>query len=120
MRRGDRDRLLDLGRVELDERAAGAIAGVVDHDFGGAERAVELGEQLLDLSALAGVAGEGARAGFLGERIEIAGRARRQRDLDAVLGERAGERGGEPGAGADDECGGEFRVGHGRPCFTCG
>ena len=64
--------------------------------------------RLLDVGALGGVAGEGLGAGLDREVVQVVGRARRQRDLDAVLGQDARQRGGEAGAGADDQGGGEF------------
>ncbi len=109
---GDRERLLHVDRIELDERPAGAEARIVDHDVGRAEGGLDVGEQLLDIGALAGVAGEGLRIGLLNQRVEIAGAARGERDLDAFLGQSAGERGGKPGAGADDERGIESVGGH--------
>ena len=84
--RGHRDRLLDLGRIELGERPARAVARVVDHDLGRADGGVEIGEQLLDVGALGGVARERLGAGLDREVVQIVGRARRQRDLHAVLG----------------------------------
>ena len=92
---GDVERLLDVGGIEIDERAASAEARIVDHDVGRSEGAVDIGEQLVDLRALARVAVERPRPGFLHQRLEIVGAARRERDLDAVLGQRPCERGGE-------------------------
>jgi hypothetical protein len=98
--------------VELHERPAGAVAGVVDHDFGRAHGGVEIVEQLLHLVALGGVAGEGLGLGLDREVVQIVGGARRQRDLDAFLAQDARQRGGEAGAGADDEGGVEAGLGH--------
>src|SRR6185437_5297522 len=82
-----------------------AVAGVIDHHVrssGGIER----GEQFVHLRAIAGITGIGLRAGFLGERGEFIGRARRQRDRHAGFGESTRQRGRKAGAGADDESGG--------------
>ena len=70
---GDRERLLDLGRIELDERPAGAEARIVDHDLRRTGSRIEVGKQLLDVGALAGVAGEDLRADLFRERLEIIG-----------------------------------------------
>src|SRR5262249_6501953 len=115
---GHRERLLHVERIELDERTAGAEACVVDHDVGRAAGRVEIGEQLLDLAALARVAGERPRAGLLDERIEVAGGARRKRDLDPILGQRPREGSGEPRTRANDERGIEFDIGHGEIRFV--
>jgi hypothetical protein len=47
--------------------------------------------------------------------MQIVGGARGQRDLDALPREGARQRGGEAGAGADDEGGGESGFGHCMP-----
>src|SRR4051812_9777399 len=114
---GDVERLLDVGGVEIDEWAAGAEARIVDHDVWRSKGAVDIGEQLVDLSALARVAGEGPRPGFLHQRREIVGAARRERDLDAVLGQRPCERGGQSRTRADDQRGSESGVCHGEIRF---
>src|SRR5262249_49341896 len=109
---GDRDRLLHVRWIELDERPARAEARIVDDDFRCAEAAVEGGEQFVDLSALARVTGERLRADVLGERFEIAGAAGGERDLDSFLRQRPRQRGGEAGARPDDQGGVEMGVGH--------
>src|SRR5258705_4787395 len=50
---------LDLGRIELGDRPAGPIARIVDHDLRCTERAIQVIEQFLYVSTLAGVAGKG-------------------------------------------------------------
>src|SRR4029450_12684892 len=49
---------------------------------GASESAVDIGEKLVDLRALARIAAERPRPGLLHERLEIVGPARRERDLD--------------------------------------
>ena len=100
---GDLDRLGDFDWIELDERPARAIAGVVHDDVGRHLRRVEIVEQLLDLVAFCGIAVEGFAAGRFDELIELGGGARGERDRHAGFAERARQRGREPGACADDE-----------------
>jgi hypothetical protein len=83
-------------------------AGVVDHDLGRADGGVEIVEQARDVGALGGVAGEGLGAGLDREVVQVLGRARCQRDLHAVLGQDACQRGGEAGARTNDQGGVEF------------
>ena len=47
----DRNRLLDFGGIEFDERAARAVARVVDDDVRRGERGFDLAEKLGDLAA---------------------------------------------------------------------
>ena len=91
----DLERLGDFDGIELDDRPARAVAGVVDDDVGRELGGVETGEQLLDLVALGGVAIECLGAGRLDELVELGGRARGERDRHAGLGECARERGRE-------------------------
>ena len=69
--RADRDRLRDLGRHQIDERAARPPAGVIDHEVGRADLALDQAEQPLDLVRIGGVAGKGAGAGLAAERAEL-------------------------------------------------
>src|SRR5215813_4442748 len=68
-------RFLDLVRLELDQRPARAVAGVVDHDVRLTDLRFNAGEQLVDVVSLRGVAGEQNCAGLARERPEILGRA---------------------------------------------
>ena len=54
----DLERLRTSFGIEVEERAAGAEAGIVEHDVERAERAVDLGEQRLDGVGLGGVGGD--------------------------------------------------------------
>jgi hypothetical protein len=65
--------------------------------------AVERLEQAGNFLRIGGVAGMGLGAGFLGERGELVGLAGGHRNGQPVLGEQAGQRGAEAGAGADDQ-----------------
>ena len=85
----DGDRLRDLGRHQVDKGTARAAAGVIDHEVGRAELALDQAEQPLDLVGVGGVAGKGAGPGLGAERAELLDLARGQRDLDALLGEAA-------------------------------
>ncbi len=77
---GDGNRLLDLGRIEIDQRPARAIAGIVDDDVRRGLGGVERGKHGLDVGALRGVACEGARAGVLRQAAQACrARARRAR-----------------------------------------
>jgi len=89
--------------IELGEGAASTMAGVVDDDLGCPEAAVEVGEQLLHLGGLAGVAGEDLSAGVARQCGEVVRRARSERNLDAVPVQRARQRGAQARTGADDQ-----------------
>ena len=102
---GDHQRLCDLVGNELDERAAGAVARVVDDHIGRAEGGFDVGEQLRHLSAIGRIAGKGLGAGLLRQRRQIVGAARGERDLQSGLGKEPRQRGGKPRADADNECG---------------
>src|SRR5262245_40197109 len=91
----------------------GAEACVIDHDIGRGGRGVELVEQPLDFGVLAGVAGQGTRSGFLDERGQISGRARRERHREALAREGARERGAQSGTGANDKGLLEYGTRHG-------
>ena len=108
----DDERLLDLGRIEFDERTAGAIARVVDDDIGRAERAFDIGEELCDVGVLGRIAGKGFAADLFGKRREIVGAARRQRHLHARFRESARHRGGKPAADPDNERRSIRQLGH--------
>jgi hypothetical protein len=86
---GDLERLGDFDRIELGERSARAVAGVVDDDVRRELGRVKIGEQLLDLVALGGIAVERLGASRLDELIELGRRARGQRD--ALANARASE-----------------------------
>ena len=92
----DRHRLLDLVGIEFDERAARAVAGIVDDHVGRAEGRFDVGEQLRDLGALGRIAGKSLAADLLRQRREIGRAPRRQRDFHAGLGEGPRQRGGKP------------------------
>ena len=109
---GDLERFGDFDRIELGEWPAGAIAGVVDDNVRRELGRIEIGEQLLDLVALGGIAVEGLGAGRLDELVELGCQARSERDLHAGFGERARERGRQAGAGADDEGGSVALLAH--------
>src|SRR6185437_1586030 len=96
--------LRHLGRIELGEWPARAVAGVVDHHVG-RTRGIERGEQFVDLRAVAGVALMDLGAGFLRQRGKFIDRARGQRDGQAGLGESARQRGRKTRACADDKSG---------------
>lgn len=93
----------DIGRREFDERAAGALAGIVDDDVGGADLRFDILEELRHVVGLRGIAGEGFGAGLAAERIELAGIARGEGDADALLRQQARERCADAFAGADDQ-----------------
>ena len=101
--RGDHQRLFDLVGIELDERAARAVARVVDDHIGRAEGGFDVGEQLRHLGAIGRIAGKGLGAGLLRQRRQIGGAARGERDLQSGLGKEARQRGGKPRADADDQ-----------------
>src|SRR5262249_4344258 len=77
-----------------------------------------IGEQLLDLAVLAGVAGERPPANVLDERIEIVGGARRERHFDSVVGQRPCEGRAQSRTCAHDERGIEFDIRHGEIRFV--
>ena len=62
------ERLCHLFRIEIQERPARAIAGVVEHHVEVAERAVHLGEQLRHALGLRRIRLDGERVGLLRER----------------------------------------------------
>ena len=80
---------------------------------GRAEQGFTIGKQVLNGRGLACIAGECPSANLAQQRIEIVRGARRQRNLNTLLGERAGKRRTQACAGADDEGGLELEVGHG-------
>ena len=99
------NRGLDLRRLQVDERPAGARRRVVDHDIGDADHALDLGEQALDLPGISGIASKGASSGRVAQCSELVGIAGREADRHAFAHEQACERGAETGTGADDESG---------------
>ena len=109
---GHRQRLLDLGGIELDKRSARPIARVIDDDVGRAECRFNIGEEFRHLHALCRIAGKGLAADFLGQFRKLGGPARSQRDRHAGLGESPRQRGGKPGPGPDDERGSIGKFGH--------
>ena len=64
---------VDLNGIELNQRSAGAIAGVVDHQIGRAEIGRYRFEQSRHIGAAAGVAGILAGADLPCESIELLG-----------------------------------------------
>src|SRR6185503_13767050 len=80
-------------------------AGVVHDEVGHAPFLANRIEQGLHLVPLARVAGDRDRPGFLQQRRELFGIARRERDLHAFLCEQPRERCAQAAAGADDQCG---------------
>ncbi len=99
---GDGERLLDLGRIELDEGPAGAVAGIVNDHVGRSERGFDVGEKLDDVGLLCRVAGKGLAADFLGKRGEIGCTASRQRHLHPGFRESPRHRGGKSAADTYD------------------
>src|SRR5262249_16508343 len=85
---------------------------VADPAAGRREGRAEIGEQLLALAALAGVAVDRPPANVLDERIEVVGGARRERHFDSVLGQRPRERCAQSRTYAYDERGVEATCGH--------
>ena len=109
---GGHQGLFDLGRIEFSDRTAGAITRIVDHDLGRAEGTVEVGEQLLHIGSLAGIAGKGLGVDLLGQTVEVGRRARRQRHLDAFGAEHPCQRRAETRPRAHDQRGVELHIGH--------
>ena len=105
----DRDRFLDLGRLELDQRPAGAEARVVDDHIGRAEARLDPCEKPLDASRLVASQAKTFAPVSAARPDSFSVAARRQRDLHSVLAEQPGKRGGEPAAGPDDERGAILR-----------
>ena len=89
---GDGERLGDIVGDEVEEGAAGAEAGIEQHDVEGAERAIDLGKQGLDGVGLGGVGGDQDGADLLGEGGELVGVAGGERDLVAVAVRARGRR----------------------------
>src|SRR5512135_1524067 len=98
----DLDGAAHVLRRQVDQRPAHAAARVVDHDVGRAAGIDRL-EQAGNVGRIAGVALEDARPGLLGQRRQLVGLARGDRDLQAVPGEQARQGGTEAGAYADDQ-----------------
>ena len=93
----------DLRRHQIGESAARASAGVVDHDIGRADLALDHAEQTLDFLGFGRIAGEGTGAGLGAERAELFDLARGERNLDALAREQPRQRCAQPFTGADDQ-----------------
>src|SRR5436305_4690316 len=103
------DRLLDFGRIQIDERTARAVARIVDDDIRRAELALYCGEQLLDVGWFRRIARERLRTSLLRETFELSSRARRKRDLQSIFAEQPRERGAQPTSRANDQSGSVIR-----------
>jgi hypothetical protein len=93
----------DLRRHQVGEGAAGAAAGVIDHDIRRPDLALDHPEQPLDLVGIGGVAGKGPCPGLGADRAKLFDFPRRQRNADALPGEQPRQRCAETLAGADDQ-----------------
>jgi hypothetical protein len=74
------DRLRHFRRHQIDERAARASGGVINHHVGAADLALDQAEQPLDLIGVGGIAGKGVSAGLAAQRAELCGLASRASD----------------------------------------
>ena len=95
--------------IKVGHRAAGAGAGVVDDDVRHALGGNHDLEQGGDFLGFGGLAGEGCAGGFLGQLLQLVGVAGGQGHLQAVLGEKPGERGAQARANADNKRGFRFQ-----------
>ena len=100
--------------IELDERPVGADAGVRDHDVDAAVSRDRLVGERRHLGAVADVGRPGDGAGD----AEVVARARGEAELDALVGEHAGDGGADAAARAGDDCHLSFETGHRVRSFT--
>src|SRR4029077_3908495 len=116
---GNRQRLLDFRRVEVDEGPAGAVTGVVNHHIRRAIGPLNFAEQPHDIAAFGRIARERLAADFLRKRREIGHAARRQRYFHTGFGEGSGNRGGKSAANPNNEGRSVWRFGHGHLGYGC-
>jgi len=110
--RADRDRLGDIGGDQIDERAACPGAGIVDHEVGRGDLALDEAKQPLDVIGSGGVAGKRLCPGLAAERAKLFAAACGERDADAFTGQQPRQRCTEALAGADNQSGLVVRLFH--------
>ena len=93
------ERAVHFRRVEVDERAAGAIAGVEQHDVGVRHRLEQCGNS----RRVGRVASMHAGADRYGQLVQLVGAPCRERYFMPGFGQLAREARRQPGARADDE-----------------
>ena len=112
--RVDVHHLVDVRRIEVDERAVRTDAGVRDDDVEAAVARDRLVDERRDLGAIADVGRPGDGAGD----AEVVARARGEAELDALVGEHAGDGGADAAARSGDDCHLSFESRHGVRSFT--
>jgi hypothetical protein len=83
----DRDRPRHVGWCQIDEGAARAAAGIVNHHIRRADVALDGGEQFRHVIRAGGVAGKCLRAGLAAQRGQLFGAPGGQRNTNALTSE---------------------------------